>query len=86
MRENRDPNIDRVSDPLQSRRKIKLSCPLIPALNSGFVGVGRTGKILFFNGYFNRDVHTSIVLGKEASILQDACHTPIKNKFIVKGK
>ena len=64
------PNIDSVSDLLYHRRKIKLGHPLIPALNSGVVGVqARQEILLFFNGYFNRDVQMSLLHGQKASIL-----------------
>ena len=64
------PNIDSVSDLLYHRTKIKLGHPLIPALNSGVVGVqARQEILLFFNGYFNRDVHMSLLHGQKASIL-----------------
>lgn len=41
-------NIDSISDPLYSRRKIKMGCPLIPALNSRIVRVGRTGRRYYY--------------------------------------
>lgn len=71
VRTTETPNIDdSVSDLLYHRRKIKLGHPLIPALNSGVVGVqDRQEVLLFFNGYSNRDVHVSLLHGQKASIL-----------------
>lgn len=44
VRTTETPNTDSVSDPLCGRRIIKLGHPLIPALNSGVVGVDRIGR------------------------------------------